>query len=59
MLSINCITLLIVSMKLFTRQNHTGNMTLDIYISNGGDHQEAQKILKPKRGRREEANMVA
>ena len=43
------ITLLIVSMLLFTSKIHIANTTLDAHLLDLDDHQEWQQYLKPKR----------
>ena len=45
------ITLLIISMLLFTREIQIANTALDVHLSDLQTHQEWQQYLKPKRKR--------
>ena len=56
MLFLCSITLLIVSMLLFTREIHIANTALDVHLSALEEHQEWQQYLKPKRRRRAKAD---
>ena len=56
MLFLCSITLLIVSMLLFTREIHIANTALDVHLSDLEEHQEWQQYLKPKRRRRAKAD---
>ena len=51
MLFLGSITLLIVSMLLFTREIHIPNTALDVLLSDLEEHNEWQKCLTPKRKR--------
>ena len=46
------ISLLIISMLLFTREIQIANTALDVHLSDLETHQEWQQYLKPKRKRR-------
>ena len=49
MLFIGSISLLMISMLMFTREIQIANMALDVHLSDLEQHQEWQQYLKPKR----------
>lgn len=49
MLFIGSISLLMISMLMFTREIQIANMALDVHLSDLEQHQEWQRYLKPKR----------
>ena len=49
MLFLSSISLLIVSMLMFTREIQIANTALDVHLSDLEQHQEWQQYLKPKR----------
>ena len=49
---LTCISLLIISMLLFTREIQIANTALDVHLSDLETHQEWQQYLKPKHKRR-------
>ena len=53
------ISLLIISMLLFTREIQIANTALDVHLSDLETHQEWQQYLKPKRKRRTTSGKAA
>ena len=49
MLLLSSVSLLIVSMLMFTREIQVANKALDVHLSNLEHHQEWQQYLKPRR----------
>ena len=52
MIFLGSITLLIISMLLFTREIQIANIALDVHLSDLETHQEWEQYLKPRRRRR-------